>query len=79
MATCQTTLRKHNQLARQDKRALSSLAFRQLVMLIVISNYDGDTLTVRGCYFFYYLLLFNILFYLQLFWLRMEKPRTKYG
>ena len=23
--------------------------------------------------------LFSILFYLQLFWLGMEKPRTKYG
>lgn len=46
MATCQPTLPKHNLLAREDKRALSS--FGQLVIYVNSINYDGDTLSVRG-------------------------------
>lgn len=38
---------KHNLLAREDKRALSS--FGQLVLYVNSINYDGDTLSVRGC------------------------------
>ena len=80
MATCQPTLPKHNLLAREDKSALSFLILANLLYMLILSTMMEIPWVLEGVILFIIHLFFlNILFYLQLFWFWMEKPRTKYG